>query len=64
MIDKIELRRRIDELDSKHSYFFEAANASTINFIDIDNGRVTFKSGIIVDKKIWKEIKTVLDIND
>ena len=64
MINAKELRLRIMELDSKHYEFFKAANASTISFIDIVNGNVTFKTGIILDKKIWEEMKTVLDIED
>jgi hypothetical protein len=43
----------------------KAANGSTLSFIDInESGKISFKTGIILDLKIWEEMKTVLEIED
>jgi len=65
MLNISQIRERIKELDSKHYGFFNAANSNTLSFIDIhDDGRITFKSGIVIDIKVWQDIKNSLNIAD
>ncbi len=47
MLNALEIRNRIKELDSKHYNFFKSANASTLSFIDIVTGKIIFKTGIV-----------------
>ena len=50
-------------LDDKYSTYYKSANKSTIDYINInEHGLVTFKQGIILDKKIYEEMKRLFEI--
>ncbi|WP_461450692.1 hypothetical protein [Mucilaginibacter sp.] len=50
-------------LDHKYQNFFEPAQKSTIDYINInEHGLVTFKHDIVLDKKIYEEMKRLFEV--
>lgn len=54
-----ELTHAVNEFDLKHSNFFASINASTMSFIDVCEDKIVFKPGIVLNEKIWDEMKVV-----
>jgi len=50
-------------LDDKYATYYRSAHTSTINYINInEDGMVTFKQGIVLDKKIYEEMKRLFEV--
>ena len=57
------IRHIIVYLDDKYATFFVPAGTSAIDYINInEDGLVTFKHDIVLDKKIYEEMKRLFEV--
>jgi hypothetical protein len=50
-------------LDDKYATYYKSARTSTIDYINInEDGLVTFKQDISLDKKIYEEMKRLFEV--
>jgi len=57
------IRHIIGYLDDKYASFFNPIQKSAIDYINInEDGLVTFKHDIVLDKKIYEEMKRLFEV--
>ena len=57
------IRHIIVYLDDKYAAFFGPAQTSAIDYLNInEDGLVTFKQGMVLDKKIHEEMKRLFEV--
>jgi hypothetical protein len=63
MITKTEFERICHAIFLKYYNFFDTTNTRVENYINTDNGEITFKLGLIPNMELYKDISFALGVN-